>query len=84
MVLMRCPECGKIIISEADVCARCGSPLGDENASPEIMTGLISAIMGILIFLLYLEFYSAPFLWTAAAFFLITWFSAVRNKNINK
>ena len=75
MILMRCPECGRITLNMAGACNHCGGLLTDENTSPEIMTGLISSAFGLLIFILYLEIHSAPFLWTAAAFFLFGLYS---------
>lgn len=80
MVLMRCPECGKITFNMEGSCRHCGAALSEENAPPEIMAGLISVLFGALILWLCIELDSVPLLCGAAAFVLIGLYSIFSHK----
>jgi hypothetical protein len=47
MALIKCKECGQQVSSRALKCPHCGAPA---SASPQIAIGIVTALMGVLLF----------------------------------
>lgn len=48
MSMMKCPECGKDISSQAENCPNCGFPTNPHKGATKIAIGVIAAICGII------------------------------------